>query len=486
MANFFTFPIEIQTEIFTVVHRDNPRNEALRLPEEVVLSHVCSQWRKISINLPTLWTAFKFDSNRSTSAPVEKLQEYLWRSGTQLLELYFNISASDYDGDPDNYEGFIAVLELVKNTTAYAHRWRRFTLFIDEHFEMDGIWDNIRNIHAPNLEYFAMSPILVDQVFIGGAPKLSIFRLDAENYLHFLPPLSNISTLTIQQSPEMSKFSFQFFRSILTIPTLTNLSIESAMNFGTVSIGNAETLLRVVTPALKTLRIMLGQEILGILSFLDAPFLETLVLRNLDLASVYIGQNMDQITSFQKLNTIALIDCRCELQDAEPDSIVAMILNKLACCAINIVISTCYGFSSDIEQSTHLNFNRCTWPRLQCITLDLPTFSNPKSYERYLENSPRSIILRVVQPLLHHWESRQPNDLRRLKNVHKLNTMMVGDLMMGNPWPVPGGKFQEDESYITDIWGEILHARGPLINSGESVFPTYRELKAHYSMSRNK
>ena len=463
MANFLAFPLEIQTEIFTIVHRDNPRNEALRLPEEVVLSHVCSVWRKISLNLPTLWTAFKFDSNLSTSAPVEKLEEYRQRSGTQLLELYFHISASDYNGDPDDSEGFTTVLDLVETTTAYAHRWRRFTFFIDEPFETDGIWDNIRNIHAPNLEYFAMSPIFIDQVLVGGAPKLSIFRIDAGSYLCFLPPLSNISTLTIQQSPETSKFSFQFFRSILMIPTLTNLSIESAMNFGTVSIGDPETLLRVVMPALKTLRIMLGQEILGILSFLDAPFLETLVLRDLDLASVYIGQNIDQITSFQKLNTIALIDCRCELQDAEPDGIVAMILNKLSCCAINIVISTCYGFSSDIEQSTHLNFNRCTWPRLQCITLDLPTFSNPKSYERYLENSPRSIILRVVQPLLQHWESRQPNDLRRLKNVCKLNAITVGDLMMGNPWPVPGGKFQEDESYIPDIWGEILHARGPPI-----------------------
>jgi hypothetical protein len=469
VANVLALPLEIQTKIFTIAHCDNPRNEALRLPEEVVLSHVCSQWRNISINLPTLWTAFKFDSNLSTSAPVEKLEEYLQRSGTRLLELYFNISLSDYDGDPDDYEGFTAVLDMVENTAAYAHRWRRFTFFIDEPLEMDVIWDNIRDIHAPNLEYFAMSPIFRDRVLFGGAPKLSIFRIDAASLLRFLPPLSNITTLTIQQSPEMMEFSFPFFHSILTIPTLTNLSIESAMNFGTVLIGDPETLLRVVTPALKTLRIMLGQEILGILSFLDAPVLETLVLRNLDLASVYIGQNIDQITSFPKLNTIALIDCRCGLQDAEPDGIVAIILNKLAFCTINIVISTCYGFSSDIEGSTHLNFNRCTWPRLRCITLDLPTFSNPKSYERYLEHSPCSIILRVVQPLLQHWESRQPNDLRRLENVCKLNTMMVGDLMMGNPWPVPGGKFQKDESYITDIWGEILYARGPPINSGEPL-----------------
>ena len=480
MANgILAFPLEIQSKIFTTVHRDNPRNEALRLPEEVVLSHVCSLWRDISVNLPTLWTTFRFDSHLSAYPPLEKLDKYLHRSGIQLLELYFNISSSDYfDGEIDDYEGFSDALNLVETTTAHAHRWRRFTFFTDQNPEIDEVLDKICEIYAPNLEYFAMCPTSIDElpqvngrcidptVLIGGAPKLSVARIDTTSHLLWLPPLSNISTLTIQQSPAMQDFSFQIFRSILMIPTLENLSIESAINLDTVSMGDRESLC-ILSPALKTLRIMQNHGILGILSFLDAPFIETVVLRNLDLASVYINQDVHRISSFKNLNTISLLDCRCEPRDADPEGVssdvIAMILDKLFHRATHIIFSTIYDTASEIESVTQLlNFNCFTWPRLQHITLDLPTLSDPKSYERNLKLSPHSITLRVVQPLLQHWKTRQPNDLKRLENVCKLETMMVGDLIMSDPWPVSGGKFREDEGFIPHInWGERLRARGP-------------------------
>ena len=92
------FPKEIQSEIFTFAHRDNSNDETLLLPVEVILSHVCSEWRNIAINLPFLWTAFKFETCRRGSPPVEKLQEYLVRSKIQLLELYFDMYARDSQG----------------------------------------------------------------------------------------------------------------------------------------------------------------------------------------------------------------------------------------------------------------------------------------------------------------------------------------------------------------------------------------------------
>lgn len=181
------------------------------------------------------------------------------------------------------------------------------------------------------------------------------------------------------------------------IPTLKNLSIESAMNLDTVSMGDQESLC-ILSPTLKTLRIMQNHSILGILSFLDAPFLETIVLQDLDLASVYINQDVHRISSFKNINTISLLDCHCELRDADPKGIssdvIAMILNKLFHHATYIIFSTIYDTASEIESSTQLlNFNLFTWPRLQHITLDLPTLSDPKSYKRNLQLSLHLITL---------------------------------------------------------------------------------------------
>jgi len=110
-------PLEIQCEIFTHAHYDDSNNEASCLPVEVVLSHVCSKWRNIAINLPTLWTAFKFDTHFRVSDPVRKLEAYISRSGTQLLELYFSFSGSDYNHAADlhtPYELFASDFALVE------------------------------------------------------------------------------------------------------------------------------------------------------------------------------------------------------------------------------------------------------------------------------------------------------------------------------------------------------------------------------------
>ena len=122
-------------------------------------------------------------------------------------------------------------------------------------------------------------------VLVKGAPKLSVIRIDTTSHFHLLPPLSNVTTLTIQESPWVLEYLYLFdtFRSILMIPTLTNLSIESSLIPHTLVWGNPATLPRVVMPSLKTLRITEECNTIIILWLLDAPLLETLVLHDLDL-----------------------------------------------------------------------------------------------------------------------------------------------------------------------------------------------------------
>ena len=120
------------------------------LPVEVILSHVCSQWRNIAINLPILWTAFKFESRRRALAPIDKLEEYLFRSKTQLIELYFDFFVSDF-------EEANKCFKLVEIAIPHACRWRRFTLFTDSLFTDSPyapieVMDDFQRLNTPNLE----------------------------------------------------------------------------------------------------------------------------------------------------------------------------------------------------------------------------------------------------------------------------------------------------------------------------------------------
>ena len=389
-----------------------------------------------------------------------------------MLELFFN-----YEEFNEDYGKLF--VQLVEIAVVHAERWRRFTLFTDATFMTP--FECIRcleQINAPNLEYFAMCLAsdyielqdIEDQedispsVLIKGAPKLSIVRIDTSNHFNSLPPLSNLTTLTIQDSPEILEYlySFHTFRSILMIPTLTNLSIESSTGLERL-LGNPD-LPRIFMPSLKTLRITRDAHVLSTLSLLDAPLLETLVLHNLDLISLYIGQDMQELTPFKKLDTIALLDCRFDLRgDTYVGPLGVVILYELTHCATRVIISGHNSPSLTESGSNLLNFERCTWPRLQCITLDLPTFSGLMFYVKNFEHSPHSLTFRVVEPVLEHWKEVQLDFLTRLEKTCKLETMKTGDPMMVDYWPTPGGMFQEDGNLETQFnWGESIRVRGLL------------------------
>jgi len=453
---------------------------------EVVLSHVCSEWRSTAINLTTLWTAFKFDTHLCVSDPFKKLEEYLSRSGTQLLELYFSFSLLDYnDSVLDICNSFECDFALVETAIAHAFRWSRFTLLADEFIGAFEFIDRFDNIYAPNLEYLALClsshtyPWSIAKIqhrenidthpliLTGGAPRLYAVRIDALTPFRSPSAFSNITTLAIQGSPDDELyFQLQDFHSILTIPTLTNLSIETWRCLDPYLTDNPEYLPSIKMPSLKTLRITQDSGILSILSLIDAPLLETLILHNVDLISVYFYQDIHKIATFIRLDTIALLDCRYELYDSEEDvDIVDMILHTIACRATHVIISSPGGPSFIEEGSKLLDFNRYEWPRLQCLTLDLSTFTfaGPMFSIGNFERSPHSLTVRVVKQVLDYWKGRgrQCDGLMTLEKPRKLETMQVGDLMTDEPWPAPGGSFQEDgnlENRFT--WGETLRAKG--------------------------
>ena len=455
---------------------------------EVILSHVCSKWRNIVINLPTLWTAFKFDTHLRVSDPAKKLEEYLFRSGKQLLELYFSFSSSDYGYDhededeylPFDTELFARDFAMVETVIAHAYRWHRFSLFADQFVPTLEFIDRFSELYVPNLEYLALCLSNFDPatsntedrgdlnplILTGGAPRLYTIRIDTTSPFHSLPPLSNITTLAIQSTPDEEYFGFEFhiFHSILTIPTLTNLSIESFSCIEYDWRDDPVNTPRFKMPSLKTLRITQDSHVLGMLLFLDAPLLETLILHDVYLTSVTINQDIHKITTFVRLDTIALLDCQYmpvfgSLNQEDADR-VDTILNTLACHATHLIISS-QGSPFIERDSNLLDFNRYRWPRLQHITLDFSAFSDLMPYIRIFESSPQSITVRIVEPVFDQW-ARRPGGLTILEKVCRPETMKVGDPMINDPWPPPGGLFREG-GYLENrfIWREIFRAKGP-------------------------
>lgn len=324
---------------------------------------------------------------------------------------------------------------MVETAIAHAWRWRRFSLFADWFVPTFNFIDRFEKIYVPNLEYFALcissignltiegiastSANMEDRgkfnplILTGGAPGLRTVRLDTTSRFHSLPPLSNITTLAIQDTPGLADnpFPFHIFHSILTIPTLTNLSIEMVESDTCVDytwINGHKNLPRIIMPSLKTLRIKRDENILGIFSVLvDAPRLEALMLYNVDLVLIYVGQDLYQISCFRSLDIIVILDCICSLyyrEDTEETlDILDTILNKLASQATHIIISSSHSTPSLIECGSRLlDFDQYMWPRLQYITLNLSTFNYRMSCTIDFEHSPGLLTDRVAEPTLGH------------------------------------------------------------------------------------
>ncbi|KIM38140.1 hypothetical protein M413DRAFT_246889 [Hebeloma cylindrosporum] len=251
------------------------------------------------------------------------------------------------------------------------------------------------------------------------------------------------------------------------IPALTNLSIESTLSLDTADFDLSLMLPPIIMPSLRILRITQDYNIIGIL---DAPLLETLVLHDVALIALYTGQDIHKITPFKNLDTIALLDCRFGPRDIDIESshfnpldLPDIILYKLACCAKHLIVSSSNEPSLLESGSNLLHLDEHDWPRLQCITLDLSEFDDLMVYLKPIGSSPRSLTLRVVEPLLEYWKEEEPDALTSLEKVCMLETMEEGDLLMDEYWPAPGGIFQEDGNVEKRIdWDKTIRVRGLL------------------------
>ena len=274
---FFHITDQLLEQIFVTGSQMGVEGTASTAPFEVIVSHVSSRWRSVSINTPPIWSTI----DTRDSPPLDLLNEYMRRSKGCPLDIRLDLSQTLWLANGP------ALLDLIVES---ADRWRRLSITSDfqaageiicgrfsgllvpllEHF-------SIIFLDVPKLPYFLSDRHFYPQIFKSGAPSLSVVRLQNIGMHLLRPPLASITTLHLEEFNHALMSYSRFCAMIEAMPNLTNLSIYG--KFVAVWPRNlTESEIRM--PALRSLRSCENESLGGLLLAISAPRLESLVLRN--------------------------------------------------------------------------------------------------------------------------------------------------------------------------------------------------------------
>ncbi|KAF9049663.1 hypothetical protein BDZ89DRAFT_1006531 [Hymenopellis radicata] len=245
-------------------------------PFQVLVSHVCTRWRQVSVNEPSLWTVLKFNVGYSPDA----IKSFIERSKGLPLDIVIDASASDEhyheheDGDDEaephlSKDDIAVIFDII---IPLAQRWRLFDMQTSEYEHMFHALNRLKEVpSAPLLETLQLyqyddqseeleagtftpaefrEPVLL---FNGDAPKLSALGLwgvhiDWDASLSFLAGLHDIElayhfndvrpsfatfAAMLQASPELKTLSLcgsgpagptkEWGSDPISVPSLTDL-----------------------------------------------------------------------------------------------------------------------------------------------------------------------------------------------------------------------------------------------------------------------
>ncbi|KAF8971858.1 hypothetical protein BDZ97DRAFT_1150891 [Flammula alnicola] len=444
---------------------------------EVVISHVCRQWRAVSLGLPTLWTTFYYSAHASSHIPLGRLEAYLQRSGMQLLDLWF-----DARGTQIRRARRKNILNLIQSTIPHVARWRRFIVLPDEYFTLVSILKGIEDLAAPNLENFSVSTSdMYPQVFASdnrftedrvisplilreGAPKLSSLWMDTFGLVFYLPSMANLTTLHIEEDSCQTNMRSEKLISILTIPTLINLTMKGKISNYCTECGAARAQLPIITPNLRNLRIC-DMSICCFLLQWQAPLLDTLTFRKVQYRQSHhhIGGKQSNSLSFPNLRKLILIDSEPLHRQA------GVLLTQLTDNIKELVISDSRRRSAmqtmmDLIRYDHYE-HRQSWPQLRVITVNLRYVGmwRPSYYTECLRTRPKTLSLsvRIDTFLFEHWNTDYTDSLADLRNVCTIETLDDHIPNIPSGWPAADGPFADllhgmDLSFMKRYSSEIL------------------------------
>lgn len=149
-ATISSFPVEVLTEIFRVYLDSEPERMKFppmsanfldagvqldpRCPKIPIYTQVCSRWRAVALDCPSLWSSLAVDwTGKDDACKIEFCKLWLGRSGNQLLTIGMNLVAPNAG---DGWHLSRRERESLSDTTihilylimGYAHRLRSLHL----------------------------------------------------------------------------------------------------------------------------------------------------------------------------------------------------------------------------------------------------------------------------------------------------------------------------------------------------------------------
>ncbi|TEB39325.1 hypothetical protein FA13DRAFT_1770255 [Coprinellus micaceus] len=416
--------------------------EEERPSTEVVLSHVCHHWRDIAVNDPLLWRSFRYKTPRWKRNPITRFSTYLERSAPTSMDLFIHFNLSSHED-----------MTLLDTAALQVHRWRRVTIISEDNkFNWAQFQSALRDKEAAELEYFSFRPsmfvsahtnsghvlpvpCLKPKIFTLGAPKLARVHLDSTVPYFFLPPLSNVSTFSLDAKYiGPSSVTWNAFLDIVALPNLQSLSIG-----GEVLLAPTEERLNqpVEAKALKHLRWSGDRDSLHhFLSYLSAPNLETLVLCRMHLPPRPNHPNAS--LCLPSLHTLHIIECA---------NLSANYVQFLASGCPNIKhLSTSYYRPESGHLLSYLNqeseAGRIHWPELQTMTCYVDGTDTVGLYLDFVRARKRvngdRLTLRVSNRLYLLWLTHLPHPFIVLQQECDIVPWTSVADILPSQWPVGG------------------------------------------------
>ncbi|KAF8903275.1 hypothetical protein CPB84DRAFT_781267 [Gymnopilus junonius] len=420
---------------------------------EVVVSHVCRQWRLISLAYPYLWTRFRFYSGRATRVPFDRFEAYMERSKSRLLELYLGFLGHDSSEDGEICtEDLLKLLDLA---IGHAHRWKILLVISDSDTPLLSVPEMLEWVSAPHLEYMVFCTDYSEEhtefpssleptIFKDGAPMLTSVVLDTCIGQGLLPPLQNITTLCLTGLVIMDEpCSWPTFVGILSLPALINLSIMGEFFEVPASLDSDDL---ITMKNLQHFRCSRTNSIPLLLASIVAPLLKTLMIKHESLRAV--GDGQPEPLGFPSLEWLTLVETPITPLAAQYFARMTKSANRIW------IVNKNYDESLF---NVFLRSNPECWASLNDVRLELDIGTRLNEIISFARNHrDSSLVLHVRDEIATQWLSTQLssqlcayNELEELCRIERINrTAVVDHPVWLEHWFSPLWNIASEEEYV--------------------------------------
>ncbi|KAF7356428.1 F-box domain-containing protein [Mycena venus] len=292
---------------------------ALQTRVEVLVSHVNVYWRDVALNTRVLWRYINVGPHES----ADKIRVYMARSGP-CTPLHLRL---------DLREAIPALTEILDLVFQQLDRWERFIIHSNIETSKIPVVSRLYDTCAPSLEHLGLCIHDIDsenlasvrrtdfeQILTQGCPRLTVLRLRGLSMHFFRPPLSNVTTLYLEQTRGLF-LGYQCFKNLLTAaPALAHLSIHDTIIDEWEDSWPVDSVDDIPLPNLVALRLSIPgtlQHIFSdILISISAPRLISLVLK--EVGQIHLDRFLQLPAASTKFPVLSsLTFCDFDYQSAE-------------------------------------------------------------------------------------------------------------------------------------------------------------------------